>query len=366
MRLNTFLPSEPVAPTTRPHANPITSGSCTAFRAQHHTTNLCNAAPFFSQADANLQKAAERAIQPRASDRKPCAERTFCAERRFPVTARRENLLTQTKSETFTMKLRLTALLLLTLSTTLFAFPGAEHWQGKRVAFLGDSITAQTKSNTFTYADFLKEQLALTTAVYAISGHQWIDLLGQIDRMEKAEFNPDALFIFAGTNDYASNIPLGEWFTTSPAEVVRMGAVKTATVRRKLNTDLQTFRGRINAVMLRLRKRYPEAQIILLTPIHRAFFQCSETNIQPDERHPNQLGLFLERYVQVVREASDIWSAPVIDLYAKSGLCPLIEEHGRYFYNPVNDRLHPNPKGHRQLGKLILLNLRTLPADLKD
>ena len=69
--------------------------------------------------------------------------------------------------------------------------------------------------------------------------------------------------------------------------------------------------------------------------------------------------------MQVLREASDRWSVPVIDLYARSGLSPMVEEQGRFFRNGKTDRLHPNAKGHRQMGKLIALELRNLPANLK-
>ena len=51
-------------------------------------------------------------------------------------------------------------------------------------------------------------------------------------------------------------------------------------------------------------------------------------------------------YVQAVKEAANIWSVPVIDLNAVSGLNPMIEEHLPLFRDPSFDRLHPNSKGH--------------------
>ncbi|MGN0827983.1 MAG: SGNH/GDSL hydrolase family protein [Kiritimatiellia bacterium] len=249
----------------------------------------------------------------------------------------------------------------------VFGVTGGEQWKGAKVAFLGDSITDPNTlgAGTPTFVGYLKETLEIEPSVYAVSGHHWTHLMGQIDRLEQSGTEPDAVIIFCGTNDYAANAPLGEWFTLELGKATRFGAITSPSIKRTLCLDMKTFRGRINAVLLRLRKRYPEAQVVILTPIHRAFFQCSPTNIQPDENYPNSLGLFLEDYVQVLREASDRWSVPVIDLYARSGLSPMVEEQGRFFRNGKTDRLHPNAKGHRQMGKLIALELRNLPANLK-
>ena len=66
--------------------------------------------------------------------------------------------------------------------------------------------------------------------------------------------------------------------------------------------DESTFRGRINRVLSYLKSNFPQQQIILLTPIHRAQARFSADNIQPEEAFPNRLGLYIDDYVEVIIE----------------------------------------------------------------
>ena len=84
-----------------------------------------------------------------------------------------------------------------------------------------------------------------------------------------------------------------------------------------------TFRGRINIGLNYLKSHFPEKQIVLLTPIHRAYAKFSDDNVQPDERYQNKCGAYIDDYVQAVKEAANVWSVPVIDLNAVSGLNPM-------------------------------------------
>ena len=171
----------------------------------------------------------------------------------------------------------------------------------------------------------------------------------------------DAILIFMGTNDYNKNRLLGRWYDVTLEDVNWKG--KTAKLcRRTFNRDVTTMRGAANVAMDRLKSRYPRAQIVVMTPIHRAFFQCSETNIQPCEEWPNIGGVYLDEYVEAVKEIGNVWSVPVIDLNADSGLFPLKDEFIPYFRSATNDRLHPNGVGHKRLAKVIYARLKALPA----
>ena len=107
---------------------------------------------------------------------------------------------------------------------------------------------------------------------------------------------------------------------------------------------------------------YPKKQIVLMTPIHRADFKSSDTNIQPAEDYANACGFFIDDYVQAIKEAGNVWSVPVIDLNALSGLYPLTDEGAQLFNKPDTDRLHPNDAGHYRMAKTILYQLSTLPC----
>ena len=68
----------------------------------------------------------------------------------------------------------------------------ASHpWEGKRIAYLGDSITDPNILQQDThYWEYLQEWLNCETFVDGISGHQWKHLLGQAERLKK-EHNDD-------------------------------------------------------------------------------------------------------------------------------------------------------------------------------
>jgi hypothetical protein len=111
-----------------------------------------------------------------------------------------------------------------------------------------------------------------------------------------------------------------------------------------------------------LKANYPDQQIIIMTPIHRAFATFSDKNVQPDENFANDLGLYQDDYVNVLREAASIWAVPLIDLFSISGLYPLEDSHVKYYMNGKTDRLHPNSLGNYRLAKTIQYQLLSLPA----
>jgi lysophospholipase L1-like esterase len=135
--------------------------------------------------------------------------------------------------------------------------------------------------------------------------------------------------------------------------------------RRYLNKDMTTFKGRVNTVLEYLKTEFPNAQIVMFTLTHRAYFTCGKTNVQPDESFPNPHGLYVDDYCNAICEAGKIWSVPVIDLFGECGLCPRIENQGNLFANPQTDRLHPSSEGHRRIAMLLATKLRTLPATFK-
>lgn len=240
------------------------------------------------------------------------------------------------------------------------------QWKGKKVAFLGDSITDKNHiGTTKNYWNYLPEFLGIESLVYGINGEQMAGILAQAKRL-KAEHpdDVDAIFVFAGTNDFNGGIPLGSWWTLGKEEVNSHGRIMTKE-RRKLNKDMGTFCGRTNAVMEYLKQEFPLQQIVLMTPIHRGFATFGGDNIQPEESFPNDIGIYLESYVEMLRQAADIWAVNVIDLYRVSGLHPLTASHGGFFNNRETDLLHPNAQGHYRIAKAMMYQMLAMPADFK-
>lgn len=251
-------------------------------------------------------------------------------------------------------------------TTAQETFTFTHPWQGKKVAYFGDSITdPNNKASQQKYWYWLQQWLGITPYVYGVSGRQWNDIPRQTDKLFKEHADDvDAIIIFCGTNDYFSDVPLGQWYDEQMDSVAYAHGKSKTIVQRKHRlpcmTD-STLCGRINIALDKLKAVYPTKQIVLLTPIHRAQFYRSDTNWQPTEDYANALGLFIDSYVDVVKEAANVWAVPVIDLNSLSGLYPMAETHGQYF-NSEEDRLHPNDNGHKRMAQTLLYQFLTLPV----
>ena len=238
------------------------------------------------------------------------------------------------------------------------------QWNGKKVAYLGDSITDANQLNTQNvFWNFLKDILGIEPMVYGISGHQMKDIIGQAERLE-AEHGQDvdAIVVFVGTNDYNAHLPLGEFCIEGAERTVDDGPVEVIRKHRTMNFGESTFCGCTNKVMAYLKHHFPTKQIIFLTPLHRGYAKFSDKNIQPDESFANAVGFYIDDYAQAIRQAGSLWAIPVIDLFTISGLYPLESEQLRYFRNPDRDALHPNTEGHRRMAYAIAYQLLGYPA----
>ena len=238
------------------------------------------------------------------------------------------------------------------------------QWTGKKVAFLGDSMTQKRDSTNKVYWEYLTDMMEIEPFVYGISGNQWDGIFRQAQKLKQEKgAGIDAILIFAGTNDYNHNTPLGSFYRETARETNFNGTMVTRKYRTLIEND-STFCGRINKVMSFLKQSYPDQQIVIMTPIHRGFAKFSEKNVQPEENFSNDLGLYIDDYVNVLKNASLVWAVPLIDLYSTSGLLPVLDSNAKYFSNAGTDRLHPNSAGNFRLAQTIQYHLLSLPADL--
>lgn len=241
-------------------------------------------------------------------------------------------------------------------------------WMGKRVGYLGDSITDPNSygDKIRKYWDFLKEWLNITPYVYGVSGKQWDDLPNQAEQLKKEHGEEvDAIMVFLGTNDFNGGVPVGEWFVETDEQVMAArGETKKMVMRKKRTPVLtkDTYKGRINIGLLRLKQLFPDKQIVLLTPLHRSSATFGDKNVQPDESYQNSCGEYVDAYVQAVKEAGNVWGMPVIDLNSVSGLNPMVEEQLGYFHDPAFDRLHPSTKGQKRMARTLMYQLLALPV----
>ena len=237
---------------------------------------------------------------------------------------------------------------------------GAEAWRGRRAAFIGDSITEGVGSDK-AYHEYLAEWLGIEALNYGVNGAQTKDMLSFARRLEKEHPEVDAVFVLGGTNDFNHGLPMGEFFTTRFAAVNHNGE-EVVRLRRDLVMDERCFCGRLNLLMSEIKRGFPMAQVVLMTPVHRGYAIFSETNVQPDESWANSQGLFIDDYAAAVRRAAEIWSAPLIDLFAASGLLPAFGEYAPFFHDAETDCLHPNARGHERMARVIAAALNAIPA----
>ena len=237
---------------------------------------------------------------------------------------------------------------------------GIRAWENKTCAFLGDSITDKVHvGTTKNYWQFLGEILGISYVSYGINGAQSDSLINQATSAYNDNPNYDAIFILIGTNDFNANIKIGEWFTETEKETNKNGVLVNLK-HRDIIINNSTFKGRLNTGLQYIKKKFPNSQVILMTPLHRAYAVFDPSNIQPDESYANTSGLFLSDYVAAIKECANIWATELIDLNAISGLYPLMEEYSGYFHNGKTDMLHPNINGHYRIAQAIAAKMNSI------
>ena len=214
--------------------------------------------------------------------------------------------------------------------------------QGKKIAFLGDSITqgAGASAPENKYVEVFKSSCMLKEAYnHGIGGTRiakqkkpsldpvWDkDFISRVDELEE---DVDAVVVFGGTNDFGhGDVPIGVLGDTSE----------------------DTFYGCCHILMTSLIKKYPNIPIVFLTPLHRV----------TENELVNEIGLDrvpLESYAAAIREMANRFSLPVLDLFAMSGMQPLVSEQNELYFS---DGLHPNDTGHKKVARMLETFMKNL------
>jgi len=214
--------------------------------------------------------------------------------------------------------------------------------KGKKILFLGDSITeghgVEGISNRF--SDLIAAWEGAECYNYGIGGTRiayqntpsanprWD--LNFIDRVDQMEEIADIVVVFGGTNDFGhGDAAIGQFEDRTP----------------------HTFYGAVHTLITKLITKYPTAQIVFLTPLHREFEQNYIVK-GGVERYST-----LKEYVEILRELLEYYSLPTLDLYRcgrMQPLVPIVKE----MYMP--DGLHPNDAGHVLLTEMITAFLKQI------
>ena len=195
--------------------------------------------------------------------------------------------------------------------------------QGLKINFLGDSITEGHGCSSVEkqFTSLIAAQYGAVTRCYGIGGTRLAKQTKPSDNPRHdldfpsrvAEMDPDAdlIVVFGGTNDFGhGDAPFGE-FSDRTAD---------------------TFCGALHVLYTALLEKYPDKQIMVMTPLHRS-----------SENIPNMHGKILAEYVDMIRKAAEYYSLPVLDLWAVSGIQPAVPVMKEKY---MPDGLHPNDAGH--------------------
>ena len=203
--------------------------------------------------------------------------------------------------------------------------------RNKKILFLGDSITEgygpQDINNV--YWKRLERGCGCTSVGFGISGtriarqqvpsaHPREDMYFR-SRVASMDETADVVVVFGGTNDYGHGDAAIGCFDD--------------------RTD-DTFYGALHNLYSDLIAKYPAAQLVVMTPLHRV----------GENKAYNDFGVrcvgSLEDYVDIIMEVAGYYGIPVLDLHRVSGIQP---ENPvlREAYTP--DGLHPNDAGHELL-----------------
>lgn len=212
--------------------------------------------------------------------------------------------------------------------------------EGLKINFLGDSITEGVGVSDCEniYWNRLKRDCNLAEARnYGIGGTRLAKQttpsanarwdLDFCTRLHEMDDDADVVVIFGGTNDFGhGDAPLGNADDRTP----------------------NTFYGACHTLFSEAIAKYPEAVIIVMTPLHRIGEDLVQSN---SNKAP------LSVYVDIIKQVAAFYSLPVLDLWAVSGIQPRVSIIQQKY---CPDGLHPNDAGHAIIAKRLAGFLSTL------
>ncbi|MDA5090060.1 SGNH/GDSL hydrolase family protein [Klebsiella quasipneumoniae subsp. quasipneumoniae] len=188
-------------------------------------------------------------------------------------------------------------------------------WQGKKIIWLGDSIT-----NNRLYEPYVLAGTGMTElANYGVPGQTVRTMADSLTAETIA--NADFISILGGTNDYGGN--------------VRLGTIADATSAYDETANGRSFYHNVFYVLDKIYTLKPSVRVVFSTPMKRGQTD-GQSVVYPAA---NAAGFFLEQYVQAIKDVCSMFSVPVCDLFNNSG----INLYNLSIY--TNDNLHPNAAG---------------------
>ena len=205
----------------------------------------------------------------------------------------------------------------------------------KKIACLGDSITAATNlegqenylemSYPYQLGEVLNAGEMVNLGIGGSSiGRYWDNAF--VDRYKEIPEDSDIIIVMGGTND---------GFCASEKE---LGSLQ--------EREKRTFAGDLDELLKGLKKDYPDAEIVLVTPL---------PNILHDMlRRDRKDVLPQSSFVAIMKQLSEEYEIPVIDLYGSG----ILDSHdAAVIHSFIPDGVHGNEMGYRYLAEHIAAEL---------
>jgi len=215
--------------------------------------------------------------------------------------------------------------------------------KGKKIAFLGDSITegygASCVQNT--YWSILGRETGAEVFGYGVGGTTIAKRNFPLPEPNPNKYfgsrvndmieDADIIVAFGGTNDFGGSDPA---------------------FGRMEDRRLDTFYGGYHLLLQQLMERYPNGQIVLMTPLHR----LTEDDGLYNEQDGRRGGILLD-YVDAIIEVAAFYGLPVVDMFRTCPIQPRVESR-RIALMP--DGVHPNDAGHRIIADRLISAMKEL------
>lgn len=211
------------------------------------------------------------------------------------------------------------------------------------IAFIGDSITegVGATSKDCSFPSFFEKNTDIKKALnYGISGTriarqkktfmnypEWDkDFISRVDIMDSSA---DCIVVCGGINDYMHG----------DAE---LGCLQDCTE--------YTFYGALNILIKKLKDKYPQSNLIFMTPI--PFVEEKS----PEYAHINK-GHYFYEYLDAIKEVCAYHSVILFDLHSEIGIDSKNEQDRVQFYS---DSIHLNDNGYKKISEKLENFLRYL------
>ena len=208
--------------------------------------------------------------------------------------------------------------------------------KGKKIAFLGDSISDETSSLASQiekyYYRYIQENTDCVIYMHGCAGtgfnyrHEGReDSIN--DRVKDIPNDADYIVVFAGTNDWGIN------------NGTILGNMED--YLKNHDNPYSSIYSAIGNTIEKLVSKFPFGKIAFITPLPR-------WDKGADMLHgENSRGFTLRQVAKAIIEVCEWWSIPVLDLNAKSNICTNgTLATGQVYYL---DGLHPNTKGNKEI-----------------